>query len=217
MKIVRGTVDGHSADMYICVGFVPDEIFLRVYDSSNYETALWHRNASESATGFYGFWQDADDEQTALTATDGITIYEGGDRITTSSEAYKWADGSGDTSADKKGDITSFTVTTSASYQGKFNTALDSSKTNAVALGSIVTIDGKEYKITALTDTGESDDEVTLDRLPNQNNVMEITHITGPYTHIAVPANFITPAGFCVQTGILNTDADWIFFTATKY
>ena len=210
MKCVAGTIDGHGARMYIGVGFVPDEVLLKVQEG-RYEDGVWIRNATEIVTTQYGFSR-VSASFAVLTATTGFLPYYGGDTIVTASEVYKMRD----QDADKKGNITTWETTTASTFKGKFDVVYTSTLTNPIAAGSVMILDGREYKITAFTADGEDDDDVTLDRTPPTVTGV-IGSITGAYSFIATPVGYTMPAGFSIGTGLCNADGDYIWFKAIKY
>lgn len=199
------TFNGTGAAVYICVGVEPDEVrMLSVEDSEI--SYLWWNKAMRCAEVIEGVWVHAATQLgAALTVGTGISPYAGGDIMTTTNQSSTtYGEGvylEPDPIQDYKGvDVASagevinaWTLGNSTNKTGNFN---KESAHGFIGEGSRIKIDGKWYTITAMTDGGESANEVTLNAAAPSGVIQQIT---GMYDLIPVPIGKIAKAGFKIS------------------
>ena len=210
MKYVSGSFNGTGADLYIGIGFIPD--FVRVWNCEASTSAVneWNCNM-RAADAAGGFAIAAAATKVALAA--GIAIYRGGTKLTSASTVYLKKDPAPDKRASGTlGTISKWTLDTSGNRTGKFDYGCN---TSYVGEGSKIRIDGKWYFITALTNDGDADDEVTLSEAAPTGN---IEFISGMYDYIGGSTGDIIPAGFFIDsTAVCNVSGEYACFEAGTY
>ena len=227
--IVTGVFNGTGADVYICLGFVPQ--FVRLWNTEGTQgiTGEWNISMGRSLEVVEGLEHTgADVAAKALTIGIGIQPYYGGETLTSAMQTsttygegvylkkddhdYRYLDANKSPGDAVLADIDTWTLDTSASYTGHFNADVTGTY---IGEGSMINIDGKWYAIVALTATqGVADDEVTLSLNPKSGVVQ---HITGKYGYKPIPVGEETPAGFMVGDADINVNDALIAFEAGAY
>ena len=212
MKKVSGIFTGvGTLPLYIGLGFIPDEVRIRNIGEAEAEDLKWNVHMSREADGAEGILRvNVGDSPsfTLLTLGEGVEPYEG-EGLLGAADANKLvlADTQplyqGDMKQKGAADVNKWTLQTAATYKGKFNAAINATY---VGVGSEVVVrQSRQLKqkafITAIIDTGESDNEVTLSRaLP-----------TGEITFIGYKSDFVTaPAGSSIPAGIKINDVTYV-------
>lgn len=228
MRRVGGLFNGTGADLYLCIGFIPDWVHVVNQESGNMEEIIWNINmarASEAVEGLYkvaGVW-------TELTLGAGIQPYKGGDTLTSTSAGVttygegvylKWLKndfrklvanspgGLGDASEE---DIDTWTLDTAGSYSGHFNGAVTGTY---IGKGSKIIIDGVCYAIAGWTaDGGDANDVVLNLPAPSGN----IEYIGPMYDFTPMISGEVTPAGFMIGHATTNVNNSICVFEAGCY
>ena len=212
MKRIGGTFDGTAATINIGIGFRPDEV--RVYNMGDAGNVLpylvWMKNFRK-ATNVEGFLLTPNAALADYATGEGLSVYTGGVRITTSNETNLIKD----PAPSKIGSVNKWTLDTSGNRTGHFNIE----KNSLCVVESRILIAGdspgsvdKWYTIEAITSDGEAADEVTLSEAAPTGIVKAII---GAFDYIAAAVDIIMPEGFTIKaTGALNVDAETMCFTA---
>ena len=213
-----GTFNGTGADLYISLGFVPDWVKIRTLETSNEEIVMWSKNM-RAAESFGGFDVDDDGAIAPIVWGAGVAEYLGGDKLSAASTIYLQRRADEDMRDAGSGDVIStWTLDTPASRTGKFNAGVN---TTHVGEGSLVAI-GKEAfghaewaVITALTNDGDADNEVTLSKAIKSGNVLALKAM---YDYVGAPSGTITKPGFFIDsTASVNTSGELCMFEAGTY
>lgn len=230
MRRIGGTFNGTGADVYLCIGFVPD--WVRVWNLEGTQRILLEWNilmmrAKEVVEGIQ--LTAADQTAAALTIGTGLLPYFGGDTLTATTAgtttygegvylkpdhndyrmlAANAPNGLGDA---KTEDIVKWTLDTAAANTGHFNAGVAETY---IGEGSKIIIDGKIYTIVALTTDGDAANQVELSH-PAKTG--EIQHISGMYDYKPMVAGEVTKEGFLIANTTVNVDDAMIAFEAGKY
>ncbi len=211
-RIVSGTFNGTGADLYLCLGFIPDWFEAWTAETTDEERIRWSIN-SRSLEMISGYSIDDDGAAAPDAFGTSIAIYRGGDYISSASTTYLVRDPNPDKRASGTGDvIDTWTLGNSANRTGNWNAECN---TSYVGEGSRINIDGKWYTVLALTSNGEQANEVTLSEAAPSG---EIQALTGMYDFLGASAGIITPAGiFMDSTCTVNSNGELCFFEAGCY
>jgi len=217
LRQVSGTFDATGADLYICIGFVPDWVKIRSLETTNEEYAEWNRNM-RSAEMFGGITLDDDGTLSPVTIGAGIAEYLGGDYVSAASTTYLQKYSKDQRDAGSGGTITRWVSDTPASRTGHFDNPVN---TTYVGEGSIIEI-GREAApgrerctLLALTNDGDAADEVTLSKSLGSDQVLYVSRM---YDYWGVAAGTTTKPGFFIDsTSSINTDNDMCFFEAGTF
>lgn len=218
LTLESGTFNGTGADLYLCLGFVPDWVKIRTLETTNEEIVVWSRNM-RSAEAFGGFDVDDDGIISPITLAAGVAEYLGGDLISSASTVYLQRRASEDMRGLGSGGVISkWTLDTPANRTGHFDAPVN---TTHVGEGSIVAIGSETLgkpvyaTILALTSDGDAANDVTLSAAVKSGNVLALK---GMYDYTGVPAGTITKAGFFLDsTASVNTSGELCFFEAGTY
>jgi hypothetical protein len=218
MQQVSGTFDGTGADLYICLGFIPDWVKIRTLETTDEEIVEWNKNM-RSAEAFGGFDTDDDGAIAPITHGVGIAEYRGGDLVSSASTVYLQRRADEDLRDAGTGDvISSWTLDTPANRTGHVNAGVN---TTHVGEGSLICIgneakgDGEWAVIQAMTNDGDATDELTLSKALGSGQVLALR---GMYDFIGVPAGTVTKAGFFIDsTASVNTDNELLMFEAGTF
>ena len=223
MKTISGNFNGTGADLYICIGFVPDFVELFNLEGTQFLSAKWNIEMMRAAEVSEGIqFSGADVAGAALTAGAGILPYYGGDTLTTTTAGtttygegvYLKRDKTDYRGSD--GDAVSVTIDTwtlDSGYTGHFNEDVTGTY---IGEGSEIWIDGKRYMIQALTaGQGEASTEVTLSHTGVPSGRVE--YIGGMYTYKPMVDGEVTPAGFVIKNTTINVNNALIGFVAGQY
>ena len=228
MRTVSGTLNGTGAALVVGCGFKPDYVKLWNAEATNPVFVEWNKNM-RSLEQIEGIGTVSDGTQNLFAryaAGAGIAPYDGGDVMSAASTVYllPTADVVGTNNMARKAgsisaNVTKWELDTSANRTGSFNVGVN---TTYVGEGSIVRIYDPltkatyETVMTALSNDGDADDEVTLAVAVPSGDVMYI----GPmYDYIgASAAGDVIPAGFKINmTTVLNASGNIICFEAGQY
>jgi len=235
---IGGRFNGTAADLYICIGFVPD--FCKVWNQGTNTPCYieWNKHLRDVLANEGLFRPVAGGAYEDMAIGAGIQPYYGGETLVTgtgtlgvgtttygsTSSVYLHPD-NGDTDYSRVNsaglgivgdalvsDINTWTLGNSTNYTGNFNADVTGTY---IGMGSRVQIDGKDYYITALTATeGSGANEVTLN-LPAPTG--EITYIGGKYNMISYNAGELSAAGFMIGNATVNESAIFCSFDAGMY
>ena len=241
-KIVSGTYNGTGAAVYVCCGFIPDEVEVVSLEDAAAARVVWSRNyrSADMSDGYLD--TNGATAHTLYTSGTGIQPYYGGDVMTSSNQTstgygegvylgritdmdlndarhlsnlnYPAGDGEGAT-------IDTWTLDTSANRTGSFNVDIDAAPW--IGEGSVIIIDvGGTQKNVVRTfieavsaSAGSAADEVTLTTATGSGLIRYI----GPsYDYVPVPLTKVTPAGFVMNaTSVINVNDETQYFKAIKY
>lgn len=229
-----GVFNGTGADLYLCIGFVPDWVHLWNVEATTPIEFVWNRGmmcSADCVEGFMFSWNSTFGSSDAEQATKGTGIvpYYGGLELDTttagtvtygegvylkpdkkdyknsSSDSINPGDGSG-------GEINKWTLGSSANYTGNWNIANVGTYTGE---GSKIVIDGREYRIVAITSNGEAANEITLN-YPAPSG--DINFVGGMYDFKPMISGEVTKKGFMIDGNTtLNANNNKIVFEAGKW
>ena len=230
---IGGTFNGTAADLFVCIGFVPDYVKLwNLEASAQIEFAEWNKHMLATPDISEGYTLiGTDTAAAALTIGVGIQPYWGGDTLTTTTagtttygegvylkrDAYDYRRVNsaslgivGDASSEA---IDTWTLDNSSTYRGHFNG--DCAGTY-IGEGSPICIDGRWYRIQgALSTSGNAASEVYLS-YPAKSGSVEF--IGGMYDYKPMVAGDITPAGFWLDATLAaNINDETVAFEAGTY
>lgn len=189
----QGTYTGLGQTARLGIGFEPDAVKIVSIGTANFITLEWQRAFQRAATGAGGIVRAGVGNTpgfVVLAAAAGIQTYRGGDKITASSLAYQIA--ARDVEAYRGnlgGEITRWTLGSSANRTGNFDAAVATAK---CGVGSPVEIGGKLYFIQAISNSGNAANEVTLDRAAPAGVV---TFLGAKLDLVSAPVDAVMPAG----------------------
>jgi len=212
MRAVSTTFSGAGSALYLGLGFYPDYVDILNIEEAQAERLQWDISMIRESVGAEGIIRVGVSNTPAhalLTVGNGIAYYDGGDKIVTASANYLVPVNS---IAAYRGDmrnktgtlITDWTLTTSGSQLGKFNTAMD---TTYVGVGSVIEIEDQsrtktqKAAIVALSNDGDADDDITLNRDIASGPVRNISYKLGMYN---------APAGRVMPKGIVINDTSYV-------
>ena len=231
MKKYSTIMNGTGAAFYFSLGFVPDEVVIQNLEDSDEARLIWTRDMMRSADMVQGLLYSGTDVAAAAQTTTGIEPFYGATALTAAQQtSVVYGEGTylgfdhfdyrrvnstdngivGDAAT---ADIDTWTLDTSGSQTGKFNSDVTGTY---IGEGSRIKIDGREYTILALTaGQGSADDEVTLNQDAPSGNVEFISGKNGSKP-IAVGKS--AGQGFkCNSTSVLNVNDELISITAIQY
>jgi len=224
MKTISGSFNGTGADLYICLGFVPDFVDVFNAEGTQILQAKWNIEMMRTAEISEGIeLSGADVAAAALTAGAGILPYYGRETLTSTmagtvtygegvylkrdDKDYRYGD-DGDAVAD---DIDTWTFT--SGYTGYFNEDVTGTY---IGEGSFIWIDGFKYAIQALTaGQGEASGEVTISHTGIKSGLVE--YISGKYGYKPMVANETTKEGFLISNTTINVNDAMCGFIAGTY
>lgn len=234
MRRIGGTFNGTGADVYLCIGFVPDWVRVWNLEGATLLGLEWNINMMRALEVVEGV-QIASEATisarvaTALTIGTGLLPYFGGDALDATSAgtttygegvylkpdnndyrklAVNSPDGVGDASTE---DIVKWTLDTAAANTGHFNAGVAETY---IGEGSKIIIDGRIYAIVALTTDGDAADQVTLSH-PAKTG--EIQFIGPMYDYKPMVAGEVTKEGFLIANATVNVNDAMMAFEAGKY
>lgn len=222
MKLVKGMFYGvGTSKTWIGLGFVPNKVRLAVIDQADAEEIFWQEDMLRAATGAEGILRAGVGNTPGfalLTLGTGVQPYYGGDVVPAANTHYLVhksclkAVRTDSPNINYAGDmrnmpggtglISTWTLQTAGSYTGKFDQGVD---TSYVGVGSPVFIRpfyGTQFGpvivayVTAITNDGNADDEITLSQAVPSG---QVTFIGYKYDFIAAPAGMSMPAGVLVN------------------
>lgn len=215
-----------STPYNISIGFIPDRV--RVWNVNQATTPYlveWNKFLTDKAiAGGIKSTPIADNGSTAALALSklakdaGIKPFYGGAKVETLADTNKVYDTNNDKRVNSNGTISRWTLTHSTNGTGKVNVGVD---TTVVGVGSRICIGdqingGKRQwaTIVAITNDGDADNEIELDRPIGSGEVLALT---GKVSHISAPVGTILPDGFTIAivANIVINDAH-LAFEASK-
>jgi len=233
-QIIAGTWNGTGAAVYICPGFIPDEVRLWAVEDSELAKVTWGREfrAAESDNGYVS--HGGAQGHVLYTAGQGVEPYVGGDVLTATEQTstdygegvylgWDHKDYRQDSAYGYSGNsvIDTWTLTTSGNRTGRFNADTPAS-VSRIGEGSRILIEedvtglAKWAVVEALTaGQGITDDEVTLSLAIASG---KIRFISGLYSMAPIAIGQTTPKGFKLSaTTEINVNDEINAFTAIKY
>jgi len=242
MNEITGTFNGTGAQVFVCCGFIPDEV--RIISAGDAEVAdmLGTRDLRVAAL-VDGFMNHGGAQAVTLyTAGTGLQPYYGGDLMTATNQtstAYGegiylgWDRGvnparslnyAQDNVYGYQGGspIDTWNLDTSGNRTGSFNADVQVSGTTRIGAGSRILIEQNINRrqrwatIEALTaGQGIADDEVTLSEAISSGKVR---YIGGQYDMVPIPIGETTPQGFILNvTTDTNMNDQMQVFIAKQY
>jgi len=242
MKVAAGTFNGTGAAVYICCGFIPDEVIVRTVADAGTEAPKLEWDRTMRGAMFEGVLMEGDgtavEEQGAAA---GIRIHTGGVMLTSSNQtSVGWGEGvylysrpgykkdwrqsqndvvnAGEADSDL---IDTWTLGHSGNRTGNFNEDIAST---AVRIGAgsecIFSNDARTERYYAQirslsAGAGETANEVTLSWAVPSGNV---EYIGQRYDFEPIPLGEVTPAGFLLSmTSVINTDDEMQAFIARQW
>lgn len=195
---------GTGAVLRLSLGFVPDKVLIRNITSANIEHIDWSRvmESLSAAGGGVKAKENSGAAFTRLASGAGVGVYRGGDKIASGSTAYQvlaeLVDGyAGDMRAKGTlGLVDKWTLQHAGNRTGKFNVGVN---TSLVGVGSVVTIKGKDYRIQALSNDGDADNEVTLSEAAPSTEAGGVEMITYKHDFVSAPVGMVTNAGIVIS------------------
>lgn len=230
MRRVGGVFNGTGADLYLCIGFIPDWVNVWNLEGTQRIKLEWNIGMMRAKEVVEGIELTAADQTAkALTIGTGLLPYFGGDTLTSTDAGtttygegvyLKWdkvdyrmlstnsPHGAGDAATE---DIVAWTLDTPASNTGHFNAGVNETY---IGEGSKIIIDGRVYTIVALTTDGSADNEVELSHSVPSG---DIQYIGGMYDFKPMVAGEVTSEGFVIANTTVNVDAELCCFEAGCY
>lgn len=226
-----GTFNGTGADVYLCIGFVPDYVHVWNLEGTQILEAYWNKGMMGALEVVEGIQNaGAGSTITALTKGTGIHTFFGGTTLaaadvgtTTFGEGvylkpdakdYRWnsTDSPHGLYDAVSNTIDTWTLGSAANYTGNFN---DDVTGTYIGEGSPICIDGRWYTIVALTaGQGISANEVTLSHNVSSGKVQ---YIGGMYSTKPMVAGEVTKEGFMIANTTVNVDSARCAFEAGQY
>jgi hypothetical protein len=232
---VGGTFNGTGADLYLCIGFVPDWVHVWNHEATTPIEVVWNKNMMRTAEFVEGMefqWHATfgSSDATPLTKGNGILTFIGGTVLTSADVGtttyaegvylkpdyrdyrYNSSDtphGISDAVADT---IDTWTLGSATNYTGNFNEDVTGTY---IGEGSPICIDGQWYAIVALAaGAGEAANEVTL-----SHNVASgtVEYIGGMYSTRPMVAGEVTKDGFLISNTTLNANNNYCSYEAGTY
>jgi len=214
MKTITGNFNGTGADLYLCIGFIPD--WVKVWNLEGTQQILldWNIQMMRTADVSEGLqFTAADVTAAACTAGGGVIPYYGGTLLTSTlagtvtygegvflkrdDKDYRYGGDDGDATSE---DIDTWTLY--SAYTGHFNEDITGTY---IGEGSEIVIDGKRYMIQVCAGAaGETDGEVTLSHtgVPSGN----VEYIGGMYKYKPMIAGEVAKDGFLLANTTINVD-----------
>jgi hypothetical protein len=234
MKLIQGHFNGTGADVYLCLGSIPYSIKFWNLEAATPVTTEWNRAMIHDILTCEGITRPADGSAVLdHTFGEGISLYYGGDLMTTSNQTsvtygegvylerddadYRYFTNSaagivGDASTD---DIVDWTLDTAATPTGHFNGDVVGAYIGEGSLIRIKSTDNKhvyEACITELTaGQGVAANEVTLSwAVPSG----KVEYIGGKYGYKPVAIGKVSKPGVLINYATLNVNDAMIAFEA---
>jgi len=211
-----GVFNGTGADVYICVGFVPDWIKLWNTATNTPCSIEWNRGMMSDVLCNEGVYVDnAGGAVQDLASGEGVTPYYGGATLTSTTAGtttygegvylqaddrdYRYYNDDQRSWGDAENtDINKWTL--DSGYQGHFN---DDVVGTYIGEGSPICIDGRWYTITVLAGAaGSGASAVTLSHTGVSSG--EVQYIGGKYGYRPMVASDITKDGFRISNTTVN-------------
>jgi len=233
MQKVGGTFNGTGTAIYLCLGFIPDEIHIQNFETSNDYELVWNRNMWRSGEFVEGMQVHTGSTYrqitaqtkgtniqpyyggTTLTSTDaGTTTYGEGVYLEPDNRDYRQYSGNsphglGDAVAT---DIDTWTLDSASNYAGHFNEDVNGTY---IGEGSVIQIDGKLYSIMSVSaGTGEAASEVVLSYSAPSGSIEKIG---GMYSMRPMVAGQVTKDGLYIANTTVNANNALIGFEAIKW
>lgn len=233
MKI-GGNFNGTGSTLYLCIGFVPDWIWIMNLEATTPVELVWNKHMMRSGDMIEGFefqwnstFSSSDAEQ--LTKGAGVLPYYGGTVLTTTTAGtttyaegnylkpfnydvrFLAADSSHDYNDASEETLDTWTLDSATNYTGHFNGGCTGTY---IGEGSPIKIDGKYYAIVAFSSDGSDSNDVTL-----SHNVPsgDIEFIGGMYSTIPMTSGEVTKDGFVINDTTLNANGNLCVFEAGTY
>ncbi len=214
--IVGGSFKQQSAAVYIGLGFIPDWVKVIALTTDTLLKLEWNVNMRTIAAiegTLRSTMTDADWLDLAI--GEGVAIYRGGTKISSTSTPSTTTYLAKEEDADKRdagsGDeIDTWTLGSSTNKTGSWN---DVCATATVGVGSRICVDGKWATVTALTSNGEQANEVTLNEALKSGT---IEYLSNMYDWVAQDSATVAKAGFVISdtTYLLDATSDYMIFEA---
>lgn len=230
---IGGTFNATGADMYICLGFIPDFITIWNLEDTARVKLEWNKGMMGAAEAVEGFEVTAATQTAAAnTKGTGVLPYYGG-KVLSSTDAGTTTFGEGvylkrdnydyrRVNSASKGivgdavteDINLWTLGSSTNNTGNLNGGGVTG--TYIGEGSPICIDGKWYTIVGLSSNGEAANEVTLSHPAASGN---IEFIGGMYDYKPMVAGEVTLDGFWIDStaDVITTDGIRCCFEAGTY
>jgi len=227
---IGGKFNGTGADVYICIGFVPDYVKLWNIEGATPLVLDWNVGMTASVLCNEGILHPADGGATQDLANGaGVKPYYGGTMLTTTiqtsvtygegvylvedSKDYRRVTNSATGIVGDAVAVDIATWTLYSGYTGYFNEDVTGTY---IGEGSRICIDGKWYSILVLAaGAGEATNEVTLNETGVKSG--DVQFIGGKYGFKPLAVGNVTPAGFRVSNTTLNVNNATIAFEAGMY
>lgn len=220
---LAGSCAGIDGAVTICLGFEPDSVEVQNLTDALLPGVKWHKRMALAAVQGGVFSQQVTDSGTGgaktidkLAAGAGIAVYRGGERLTADAADILVPDPTPDKRDATGTPVTTFTRT--GSKVGKFNTGVDTTQVGVgsrLVIGDAMSGKKQEYTIAGLTNDGDADGEVTLDRDPGSGAVLALT---GMHTHVPAKKGTVTSAGFTLaDITNLSETGELLVFVAEKF
>lgn len=219
MEFSSGTFLQQNAAIYFGLGYIPDWVKIYTLTTDTMMKLEWSVNMRSLAAiegRLMSTMTDADILDLAY--GEGVSIYRGGDKITSATTPSTLTYLAPETSPDKRAEgtgsaIDTWTLGSSTNRTGNWN---DVCSTTYVGVGSRICVDGKWATVVALTSDGEAANEVTLNEALKSG---DINMLCGMYDYVVQASGTVTKAGFkCSDTSyLLDAATDYMFFEAGTY
>jgi len=219
---IQGVFLGSGAARYIGLGFLPKWVRIRNMTDAAIPAIEWNEDMAVttiSPEGILTAISNGNCAMSVLTVGAGVIPYIGKDAVTAAAatkivhvsmaqDPAVFPGVQGDQrGAGTGGLITNYTVDTPGNRTGHFNAPVN---TTYVGIGSVVYISGQRYHIVGLTSTGDSANNVTLDRAIVGNPIPgemanTVEYLTTMYSFVNAPAGLIMPDGiYLAETATVN-------------
>jgi hypothetical protein len=225
MKTISGSFNGTGADLYICLGFVPDFVKIKNNEGTQILELDWNIEMMRVAEVSEGNQiVGSSSTVTALTAGAGILPYYGRETLTSTMAGtvtygegvYLKRDDKDYREGGDDGDAVSDTInawTLTSGYTGYFNEDVTGTY---IGEGSFIIIDGLRYAIQSLTaGQGEAAGEVTISHTGIHSGLVE--YISGKYGYKPMVAAETTKEGFLISNTTINVNDEMCSFVAGTY
>lgn len=217
---VYGVIIGTGAAVTVGLGFVPDRVVVANVTGATLPVLSWARAMRAAGAGIGGHLAYRGNDDTAyrigVAAAAGVAPFLSNATVADGTASYKVQANrveafAGDMRAKTGTSVDGWTLDTAGNRTGHFSAAID---TTYVGVGSEVCVNGVFARITAITSTGATADQVTLDTALPSGRIDKITYKSA---FVTAPAGTIMPDGIVISDVTANVSGEVLLLEAEQY